>query len=524
MLSFVISIALICGAVSSPHSQQPRSTRTLAITYAGYGPEHLEGWQHSAKTSGYELVWHATPLFLDRQADNEWRAHTPVAYVPGHPVVVDFDKDGENELLMVDTFGITLYGKSPAYYPFPIATYGVVQLLVADVDEDGRNELATHRGSVSGGSRELEVWRLTDSGLRSVGKQTLHPELLSYVLICGDADNDGKNEIISATGTIQILKRGVETGWELAAELPNIGTLVDVVRVADVDGDGMNEVVAAGNSGKLTIYKHVRNARSGKESYTVLWQSPYLLSPESSPKAKAVPAEPPLCFTQGLAVGDVNGDGEPEILVGTSQDGAGRIHIFKFDKRRDFESVWVSDWTKGASIPAFALGDLDGDGLIEFVYNGIEVYKYDAAGKTYRRQAGLCSDCSGSVIGRLGEMREPVSAIRIVPVRWTLPAILVRGQTVEGRITLRSVWAEAKDVTVTVKSEDPLVTVNNAILRLPSIPGGRDVDTPPFTLSIAQDSGMGQTNYLPARLSLQITAAGGYNQTVQILRYTERPK
>ena len=229
----------------------------------------------------------------------------------------------------------------------------------------------------------------------------------------------------------------------------------------------------------------------------------------------------------------MDNDGRAEILVGTVESGVrpsdrrphhgGRIHLFKFDSRRDFTRVWLSDWTLPAHIPAFAVADLDGDGRNEFIYEGQFVYKATADGTVYTARP-LCSECGtffNAVVGALPELREPTAAMRIVPVRSSLPGqSIATGQTADVTLTLRSVWAAAKDVRVQVTSTDPRLTVEPAVLRLPTIPGGGIAALPPFALTAAQipprpppKPGM---DYQPDNLGLQldITAAGGYKQSL----------
>ena len=152
--------------------------------------------------------------------------------------------------------------------------------------------------------------------------------------------------------------------------------------VADFDGDGQNEFCASGAGGKITVYKRQFTSRvTGNDLFPVIWQSEDLTDPELKPVQDG--GREPSTFTQGLAVADIDGDGKNEILVGTSHNGRrpdtnesnpGKIHIFKYSRKNTFRTIWSSTWTEPASIPAFAVGDVDGDNLPEFVYRGMEVY------------------------------------------------------------------------------------------------------------------------------------------------------
>lgn len=253
-------------------AQQPTKPRLSVGTLEG--ASHRTGvrvWQWNPASGVFEPVWQASPLTIDQKTSQAWKNETLRSARSGVPVVADYDGDGLNDLLVIDTLGVTVYGRTPMYHPFPDGDLSGLSpaLLVADVDGDGRSEVVTER-AVEGRPirRAIEIWQPTAHGLRLQSRQEFAG--LSFGVLWADADNDGKNELITASDTIVILKRGTKGGWDIAAELPNIGgfiqgrgdlpagTQVDVVRVADVDRDGRNEVVATGNSGVVTIYKHRR--------------------------------------------------------------------------------------------------------------------------------------------------------------------------------------------------------------------------------------------------------------------------
>jgi len=504
--------------------------RASLITVDSSGISAATVWRYDEATRNFVAAWQPTPLFMDKATYASGSRDIPSgARSFARPLIADSNGDGVNELLVVDGYGITVYGSSPAYFPFSAGGYEV-QLAVSDLDGDGSPELITQRTLSSGTPtrRRIDIWKREGEKLRSLWSRDF--EGGSYVLLLADTDNDGQKELITASDTIVIMKQKAPPNWEVSAELPNIGlprrgdlefTMIDVVRVADVDNDGRNEILATGNSGMLTVYRYKKQS-SGREAYPVLWQSEWLDGKDLQP--------PPYVYSQGLAVADINSDQKLEILVATTglrippngeKGKDGQIHIFTFDGRRGFVDQVLPDRTLG--IPAFSVGDIDGDGINEFVYNGREVYGYNKTSSKYELRATLpFTTSTTTVVGTLPALREPSDAVRIVPVRWTLPRGSIRlGETANISISLKSVWATAKDVTVELRSESPLIRIKNGVLRIGDIAGGTTAASPDFALGQVKPNPIPKIDpangdLLLADLQLVITAAGGYRQSIPL--------
>jgi len=147
--------------------------------------------------------------------------------------------------------------------------------------------------------------------------------------------------------------------------------------VADLDGDGKPEIIAIGgkdfgigNGGWLAALKRDESTNT----FTPLWTY-------QDADALAGVGEP--------AVGDVTGDGIPEVVVGTRC--TGQIMIFSntgqllFDQRIGNETACA---TLGGVAPQIA--DLDGDGLAEIIiaYQGNLIRVYSGIGEViWERQA-----------------------------------------------------------------------------------------------------------------------------------------
>jgi hypothetical protein len=164
-------------------------------------------------------------------------------------------------------------------------------------------------------------------------------------------------------------------------------------------------------------------------------------------------------------------------------------------------------------VSAIAIGDLDGDGANEFVVNGREVFRRDAAANTFRSAPTGCATCTDSVIGSLGALAEPAASTRVVPLYWDLQGRQIyERQTASVTLTLLNPFAAATDVAVTVTSANPRLTVAGGALRVPAVGSGGTLALPPFSVTAGEGAE-------PGALQIEITAAGGYRQVVPVSVY-----
>ena len=174
-----------------------------------------------------------------------------------------------------------------------------------------------------------------DLGLRRNGP-------VSYGLInhvdAADIDGNGTKEIIIGYDkTVRVIDHtGAQLpGWPQTIDPQNSGTLIQISpTVADLDGDGSPEILAANDQSKLFIWS----------ANGTLWPG--------WPKNIAG-------FFANIAIDDLTGDGQKEIII-TNQ---GSVRVF------DKNGVMLPGWPvfTGASNTAPAIGDVDGDGQKEIV-------------------------------------------------------------------------------------------------------------------------------------------------------------
>lgn len=167
---------------------------------------------------------------------------------------------------------------------------------VGDVNGDGASDclvLTSDLNSISSG--EVRVRAGTNSGLFESGPILEHSasgDILGIEL--GDVDGDGDLDVVGdLSGTRVLLWRGDGLGvFESAEEI----AMVELLAVADLDGDGVDEVlVRSGSSIELLL----------PASPGVPWNSSALLATSIQPRA--------------VSVADLDGDGDHDLGYGNGQ-------------------------------------------------------------------------------------------------------------------------------------------------------------------------------------------------------------
>lgn len=298
--------------------------------------------------------------------------------VPANVVqVTDIDGDGANELIVgtskkLDYDYIYIYrfqnGGYEKIWDYSIPDEGrwggVTGLTVGDADNDGNNELIVSTGQPSDtdGDRKLRIFKMTNSSIDSfevVFTYNIAQRTEPASIKVGDADNDGKNEVIVGLSwygcKIIQLKYSPETGEYKVSRVEETGSDVKSIDIIDIDGDGKNEIVAGTSCWKEYDVRVIEY--EGK--YKRVWRKP-------------------LGYTIATA-GDVDGDGKPEILavagthcgnVSTPQPG---VWIFEYNRTR-YREVWnTTDFSTGSNFGQGScnpvIGNLLDDNLNEFAFS-----------------------------------------------------------------------------------------------------------------------------------------------------------
>jgi hypothetical protein len=172
-------------------------------------------------------------------------------------------------------------------------------------------------------------------------------------VVTGDLDGDGWTEVIvtQAEGRVCVFRTdgGVVPGWPVATanakDPPNAGTIFTRVAIGDLDGDGKLEVVSGANNYRVHVWDHTGKPLRG-------W--PHRLAN----RGRAGYAEPVLA--------DLTEDGLPEILIPTDQGFDGPARVYALDARGRNAPGWPVKLPTRCNA-GVAVGDLDADGLPEIV-------------------------------------------------------------------------------------------------------------------------------------------------------------
>ncbi len=159
-----------------------------------------------------------------------------------------------------------------------------------------------------------------------------------------DLDGDGMMEVIGAAYTLFVLN-GEDGSLKWSVDTPGNRVWPGVV-VADVDGNGDLELVIAQGSGYISVYDHEGNFEPG-------W-----------------PQRPASNEFRSLAVADLDDDGDMEIVAGLAR--LNKLNVWVFEHTGNIRAGWPQLSTDQGSAAGLyndniGLGDLDGDGVLELV-------------------------------------------------------------------------------------------------------------------------------------------------------------
>jgi len=287
------------------------------------------------------------------------------------PAVADLDGDGDAEIVVTSTAGVTYVwhhdGSDFHDGDADPATVGVFQVrsgesyqygapLLVDVNHDGRREVVLVSRYLNGTSDQVHA--LGNDGLDVAGWPFTLGAWSSSICspAAGDLDGDGVLEIVFVTENdkLHVLD---ETGHAVApfplsftANSGQAGIPCPSPALGDLDGDGVLDIVAV-------------KVVSNHEAYLCAYSKNGALLP-GWPQALASNSE------SSPLIGDITGDGRPDVVfgIGGGTDTSPN-HIYGF--RHDGTTVPGFPLVVGGPVRATpTLTDLDRDGGADLVYGG----------------------------------------------------------------------------------------------------------------------------------------------------------
>ena len=419
-LLLLIALALAAGALAPARAARlsALAAPTLKWQYGGCSaaPHYCDtGWYASPAVADLdgdgkpEVVWASYDLYaLNGESGSvQWTAANGYRAWPG-VVVADLTGDGSLEVVVGrGNDQLTVYSSAGGeiWTRNPFGAGEIRTLGVDDLDGDGKQEIVVGRAG-SGATKQVSVYE-PDGSVRP-GWPARHDGdlgngwgMYNENVAIGDLNGDGQKEIFAPTDTHYITALRAD-GSQLPASpiygaakaWSEVGVHVDnavdlrgwascgtehrpnfadsAPAVADVDGDGTQELIVVGN-----VYN------CGTDPYASLYRMPFILNVDRTrwhaggfdwtAIPAPLPGSGPLAedyrvietAAENAVVADLDGDGRKEILF-PSYDG--RLHVFWLDKTE--HGGWPfkvqGSGIHFASEPAVV--DIDDDGRAEIIF------------------------------------------------------------------------------------------------------------------------------------------------------------
>jgi len=299
---------------------------------------------------------HESRIYVDTTLQAGWPidgepldfGYTPHLGFWDQPMIADIDNDGKNDLITAyyRVIGVLNHqGNFVEGWPIEIKTefcYGNQAIVhrgpaIADLDGDGFNEIA-----IGDSCDYLHIFNHDGTYMTGWPKH-----LLCHVSpIIADINNDGQLDIVCDADVFDVSGNHLE-GWP--SEGPNLfGITGSSTAVADLDNDGFNEIVIKGST--------FLGEKNWQEQLWVLNHDATNL--EGWPKELGITRHP----ISSPVLGDIDNDSNIEIVIVLYD---GKIYAFEAD------GSYVEGWpihlgdTIFSAMNSLSLADIDNDGFLE---------------------------------------------------------------------------------------------------------------------------------------------------------------
>ncbi len=277
----------------------------------------------------------------------------------------DVDRDGANEIVFCNDSSIFVYDALTLSLEWNSGSYGGRGIAIGNVDRDLAVEIVTSRsgntGYVVDGSSHVLEWEYA-GGFGSIVRLE-------------DIDGDYMKEIVGANDWDYITAFDADIKspkWQITADLD-----IDSLRVMDIDNDSVLEILYGDGQ----------------------WGSVYCINSQTQNLEWSI--DNPEHGTTDIGAADVDGDGTIELLWGSGASSTGEDHLYVADS----VTQTIEWWNEHLDPPfqAFDVGDVDGDVGTEIVMGSYEsgsgydsgvVLIYDASTHTCEWSSGPLPDAS----------------------------------------------------------------------------------------------------------------------------------
>ncbi len=267
----------------------------------------------------------------------------------------DLDGDGDLDLALTQDYWCSFHpnrfapeGLATIIDEAPLWSVQNYATTVAAGDLDGDGDLDLVCGTWLGEDGEIYLNNGTDAPFATAPSSTFEPGLASYRIRLLDADGDGDLDLLSESTLGERLYRNLSPRLEPSARTTLVqADATKAIALADVNGDDHPDLIC-GNDGYTRLHLGLP---------TVFPQQ--LFSPAA---AWILPFRAQQ--TWAVALGDVDGDGRPDLVLG-NRDEENLLYLGTGTGFGNYPA-WSSPGPQRYTV-ALTLGDVDGDGDLDLV-------------------------------------------------------------------------------------------------------------------------------------------------------------